>query len=155
MTSAQCLPVSSLLASLNITFVDLFILDVEKAENQVLRTFPFETVTVEVWAIEHNGDSEDEQFVEFMISKGYYYFDMLCDFVSDYIFVRKASEIYKKLNIPIAVENRTTLCEYKKEIYVNSNRNGFTPEHLRDLHHFPQLQYREVPVIHKKAKSYS
>lgn len=144
-TMTQCLPASSLFAAINVTHVDLFILDVEKVETKILQNFPFDKVSVDVWAIEHQNWSEDSKFAEFMINKGYYYFDVFCNEVPDYIFVRKASELYKSLNVPAEAENRTAVCPYKP--YRTRQNYTSSVELLRDLHHYPTLPYKDIPLV--------
>lgn len=51
--SVQCLPLATLLLALNITHVDLISLDVEGAEVGILRYFPWQRITVDVWLVEH------------------------------------------------------------------------------------------------------
>ncbi|KAA0196586.1 hypothetical protein HAZT_HAZT008248 [Hyalella azteca] len=51
--SAQCVPARSLFLALNVSHVDFFSLDIEMTEEAVLKVFPFEDVTVDVWVIEH------------------------------------------------------------------------------------------------------
>ncbi|XP_013412928.1 uncharacterized protein LOC106175455 [Lingula anatina] len=49
----QCFPIHSLLAAIGRNHVDYFSLDVEGAELDVLKSFPWEHVTVDVWTIEY------------------------------------------------------------------------------------------------------
>ncbi|XP_013412953.1 uncharacterized protein LOC106175473 [Lingula anatina] len=49
----QCFPIRSLLAAVGRTHVDYFTLDVEGAEIEILKSFPWEHVTVDVWTIEY------------------------------------------------------------------------------------------------------
>ncbi|XP_047736021.1 uncharacterized protein LOC108677661 [Hyalella azteca] len=145
LSSAQCVPVSSLLLALNITHVDFFVLDVEQVEEKILFYFPFEKISVDVWAVEHVTGYEDQSFIRFMISKGYYYFDALCAEVPDFIFVRKGSEIFESLQVPMEPTNRSAICHFKK---VRTRTNySLAVEDLRDLHHYPQLIYRDVPEV--------
>lgn len=51
--SVQCLPLGTLLLALNVSRVDLVSLDVEGAEEGVLRHFPWGRITVDVWIVEH------------------------------------------------------------------------------------------------------
>lgn len=51
--SVQCLPLGTLLLALNVSRVDLVSLDVEGAEEGVLRHFPWGRITVDVWVVEH------------------------------------------------------------------------------------------------------
>lgn len=47
-----CIPAEVLLKVLDVHQIDFFSLDVEGAEMDILRTFPFHKITVDVWAIE-------------------------------------------------------------------------------------------------------
>ncbi|XP_013396864.1 uncharacterized protein LOC106163737 [Lingula anatina] len=49
----QCFPIHSILAALGVTHVDYFSLDVEGAEVEILRSFPWEEITVDVWTVEY------------------------------------------------------------------------------------------------------
>nr|XP_053633921.1 uncharacterized protein LOC128689586 [Cherax quadricarinatus] len=51
--SVQCLPLATLLLAINITHVDMVSLDVEGAEEDILRHFPWDRITVDVWLVEH------------------------------------------------------------------------------------------------------
>jgi len=145
LTPAQCLPAASLLKALGVRRVDFFVLDVEQAERGVLEHFPFEEVLVDVWAIEHFTYHEDAEFTHFMVSKGYYYFDVLCSEVADYYFVRKGSELFAKMKVPLDKQNRTLICPYKEIIRRNTTYNSDAD--LIDPHHFPALEYRETPLV--------
>lgn len=145
-TSSQCVPVSSLLTALNITHIDLFVLDVEQVERMVLETFPFDMITVDVWAIEHFILIEDSEFVNFMVSKGYYYYDILCSEVADYIFVRKESDLFSALQVPANKQDRNLICQYKRVIRRNHTSPTLTSM-IRDPHHYPDMRYRETPEI--------
>ncbi|KAF2364022.1 Methyltransferase FkbM [Trinorchestia longiramus] len=180
--TAQCVPTRSLLIALNISHVDFFSLDIEMTEEPVLRSFPFDEISVDVWVIEHRvinadvklltepahltnytliemeqrgfsaaeikhrhdiiGVFEDKEFIHFMISKGYYYFDSTCAFIGDFVFVRKASEVYKMLKVPEKEENRTEICKFKKMLI--QPRTSYTHAEYRDPHHYPHLQFKEI-----------
>ena len=146
MSSAQCLPASSLLKALNVSHVDLFILDVESVEEKILDIFPYNEITVDIWVIEHSGDNEDQNFVRDMVRRGYYYLDMLCDYVADYIFIRKESKLFKKLKVPKRFENRTEVCLFKNETFRNGKPQSFDMRVVRDQHHYPELKFRNVKV---------
>ncbi|XP_013417716.1 uncharacterized protein LOC106178899 [Lingula anatina] len=49
----QCFPIRSILAAIGRTHVDYFTLDVEGAEIEILKGFPWDHVTVDVWTIEY------------------------------------------------------------------------------------------------------
>ena len=141
LSSAQCFPVHSLLLALNVSHVDVFILDVERVERNILENFPFDAITVDVWAIEHftMRMTEDVEFIRFMIGKGYYYLDVLCSEVQDYIFVRKKSDTFKRLAVPKEKIHRDKLCPFKS--YHNRLNYSMNERDLRDPHHFPSLVY--------------
>ncbi|KAK2712515.1 hypothetical protein QYM36_011267 [Artemia franciscana] len=73
----QCLPVYSILLAVNITTLDLFILDVEGVELEILKTIPFDLVEMAVFLIETHGKTEEWRNIthKFMNSKGYIYYD--------------------------------------------------------------------------------
>ncbi len=48
-----CFPIGSLLRSVGVSHVDYFSLDVEGPEMDILKTFPFDDVTVEVFTVEY------------------------------------------------------------------------------------------------------
>ena len=185
-SSAQCFPAEIILKSLNISHVDFFSLDVEKVEEKVLEHFPFDHITVDVWAIEHwaqynlpkdlaerysSGNLyqhksqhdmvlegfpredlelrhhvirlvEDQSFIAFMVNKGYYYFDSTCTYLGDYVFIRRQSKLFEKLNVPFNQWNRTEVCKFKplllKPPYL------FNETTFRDRHHYPQFEYKTI-----------
>ena len=183
---AQCLPAQTLLAALDVTHVDFFSLDIEGGEMSVLRNFPWNDITVDLWAIEHvptekwkklcgkvvfrsrnitlnqmikNTETpkneieevktlfnciEDIDLISFMITKGYYYLDVLCYPITDLIFVRVDSLIFKKLNVPQFALNRTTICADKH--LLAPDNTGIAPNlsEFRDWHHFPSIAYRDI-----------
>ncbi|XP_013395315.1 uncharacterized protein LOC106162547 [Lingula anatina] len=61
MSCVHCFPILSLLAAVGRNHVDYFSLDVEGAEIEILRSFPWNQVTVDVWTIEYavHGGSPD------------------------------------------------------------------------------------------------
>lgn len=183
--SVQCLPSQSLLLALNVTHIDFFSLDTEGGEFDMLKNFPWETVTVDLWAIEHIrwkewerlrgridyiesnmtlteklkapniskkeiydtltllSIIEDIDIITFMQSKGYYYFDVLCYSISDFIFIRKGSDLFKKLKVPMHALNRTSIC--KDKIVLTATHKYLRPEKkFRDSHHFPGIEYKEL-----------
>ena len=124
-----CVPLESILLALNVTHIDLFSLDVEGTEVGILKHFPFDRVTVDVWVIEHWGvnvqiktdklnttqylDVEDVEFIEFMENKGYYLFDVLCHGDTDYVFVHLTSDIIKPYGISRDKTKNRGICERK------------------------------------------
>ena len=83
---------------------------------------------------------EDQVFIKFMIDQGYYYFDTTCTYIGDYVFIRKKSELFAKLKVPLDQLNRTTICEYKEDML--TARYHFEPANLRDKHHYPNLEFK-------------
>ena len=59
----QCFDIYSLLLAINRTHVNYFSLDVEGAELPILKTIPFERITVDIFSVEYaslNNDNETE-----------------------------------------------------------------------------------------------
>ncbi|XP_068207403.1 uncharacterized protein [Palaemon carinicauda] len=154
----QCFPTLTFLMALNISKVDFFSLDVEGVEMDILKAFPFDRVAVDVWAIEHIGkpkndslfhradsangkpwEFEDPEFVAFMESRGYYLFDMFCNPIPDYIFVRRDSRVFRRLNVPENLWVRRGLC-FQKPKY-DANGYHFLKAIHRDRRHWPTLRY--------------
>ncbi|XP_066955577.1 protein Star-like isoform X2 [Macrobrachium rosenbergii] len=78
---AQCFPLASYLHALNVTTVDLMILDIQGHEWEVIQTLPFDRVTVRVMVVEYYNESpggminESEfspQFASYMKKLGYH-----------------------------------------------------------------------------------
>ncbi|KAK3880717.1 hypothetical protein Pcinc_014809 [Petrolisthes cinctipes] len=85
-TRVKCFPLYSLLLALNTTHVHFLSLDVEGAELQVLKTVPWERVTIDVICVEHRHIPEGSQALQnFLEEQGYILHASLGD---DYIFVR-------------------------------------------------------------------
>lgn len=144
-----------MLRSLNISKIDFFSLDVEGVESEILLHFPFDEIQVDVWIIEHffkdhekvlsrdeNADMiQDVDFTLFMESKGYYLFDLLCITLPDYVFVRRNSDIFRRLKVPKKFWKRRNIC----------NRKGFIgwddpvqlPD-LRDRIHYPNITFQII-----------
>lgn len=70
-----CMPLRSILGKFGVHHIDLWSLDVEGAELQVLETFDFSTVMVDVIVIEADGHdaAKDEAVIDLLKSKGYIY----------------------------------------------------------------------------------
>ena len=68
-----CRPLGPMLAMLGITHVDLWVLDVEGAELEVLQTVDFATITFDVIVVEQDGGNKakDEAVRALLRSKGY------------------------------------------------------------------------------------
>ncbi|KAK3866607.1 hypothetical protein Pcinc_027873 [Petrolisthes cinctipes] len=122
--SVQCLPLATLLLALNVSRVDLVSLDVEGAEEGVLRHFPWGRITVDVWIVEHvlpkpttsparqtyttppspiNVPSPehgiDAEFVSMFASHGYdlYTFSKKL-FIPNYVFILRSSIYHRAMN---------------------------------------------------------
>nr|XP_045620520.1 uncharacterized protein LOC123771839 [Procambarus clarkii] len=158
--NAQCFPALTFFLALNITRVHFFSLDVEGVEMGVLRSFPFDQITVDVWAIEHVSPSrnstprtqtssggssqqvswlEDPEFIAFMEARGYYLFDMFCNYIPDYIFVRRGSDVFKRLRVPERMWKRRGICLHKS--IWDEETKVFEPNLHRDKRHWPILAY--------------
>ena len=168
---ANCFPISSLLKAINISRVDLFSLDVETAEVEILKVFPFDQILIDVWVIEHfavikfpdvpleslkssdgslsvkslqlnNGDyHEDFDFVQFIESKGFYLFDMFCSTLIDHVFIRIESDLFRQLNVPNDLIKRYRICD-SKNVYLQNTPFANPDAQLRDKRHFPDLKFR-------------
>jgi hypothetical protein len=68
-----CRPLGPMLAMLGITHVDLWVLDVEGAELEVLQTVDFAKVSIDVITVEQDGGNKakDEAVRALLLSKGY------------------------------------------------------------------------------------
>ncbi|KAK2701765.1 hypothetical protein QYM36_019594 [Artemia franciscana] len=73
----KCVPVYSMLLAVNITTIDLFILDVEGVEMDILETIPFEKVNISVLLIEVHGKKKElrTKMHSYLVSKGYSFYD--------------------------------------------------------------------------------
>ncbi|KAK9817364.1 hypothetical protein WJX74_004113, partial [Apatococcus lobatus] len=67
-----CMPLSSILSKFGVTEIDFWSLDVEGAELQVLQTFDFSSVRINVVCIEADGhnSARDQEVIELMQSHG-------------------------------------------------------------------------------------
>ncbi len=71
-TEVQCFPLYSYLLALNRTHVDYLSLDVEGDELSVLRTIPFDKVTITVITVEFKHDAEGKDaLLDFLEGHGY------------------------------------------------------------------------------------
>ncbi|KAK7072740.1 hypothetical protein SK128_002640 [Halocaridina rubra] len=155
----QCFPTLTFLLALNVTKVNLFSLDVEGVEMDVLRAFPFDKITVDVWVIEHikpnenqtivsrssqvteeSWKYEDAELVAFMEARNYYFFDMFCHPIPDYVFVNRDSEIFKRLGVPNHLRIRRGLCFHKANW--EKDETEFILALHRDKRHYPRLRYK-------------
>ncbi|XP_068245097.1 protein Star-like [Palaemon carinicauda] len=77
-------PFYSILRAINVSFIDVFSLDIEGFEYKVLKTIPFEKIKVGVFVVEYTLMSEPrEEMVEFMDRLGY---KKIHDNKMDYVF---------------------------------------------------------------------
>ncbi len=68
-----CRPLSALLALFGITHIDLWVLDLEGAELEALKTFDFSAVSVDVIVVELDGGDEvkDQAVREHLLASGF------------------------------------------------------------------------------------
>lgn len=90
----QCFPLYSYMLALNVTNIDYFSLDVEGDELDVLKTIPFDKITIETLSVEfaHVKYGRDA-LKSFMESKGYYVESEVTHpnwLANDFIFVKKS-----------------------------------------------------------------
>uniref|UniRef100_T1IP60 Calpain catalytic domain-containing protein n=1 Tax=Strigamia maritima TaxID=126957 RepID=T1IP60_STRMM len=62
----ECFPIYSILLAANFTKIDYFVLDVEGFELPVLKTIPFQSVDIDVFAVEHYNNKKPEELKDFM-----------------------------------------------------------------------------------------
>ncbi|XP_047740355.1 uncharacterized protein LOC108672814 [Hyalella azteca] len=84
----QCIPLCSLLAALNMTRVDLLVLDVEGAEMDILRNFDFDEFDIQAIYLEWKNFEEHRKISEEIKSKGY---RLIKHGGEDFVFLKKAS----------------------------------------------------------------
>jgi len=72
-TVIPCIPFSSVLSKLGITHIDLWSLDVEGAELQVLETVDWKAVSVDVIVVEAPGydEAKDQAVIDLLLSQGF------------------------------------------------------------------------------------
>ncbi|XP_042222401.1 uncharacterized protein LOC121866771 [Homarus americanus] len=165
--TAQCFPAVTFLLALNVTRVHFFSLDVEGVEMGILHSFPFDRITVDVWAIEHIGSSnnvsvtapkntsvtssggssevsrfEDPEFIAFMEAQGYYLFDMFCHVIEDYVFIRRDSEVFRRLRVPRHLWRRRGIC-LNKTIW-DEHAEVLQLKLLRDSRHWPNIVFSDI-----------
>ena len=70
-----CVPLAALLSKLQVRHIDFFSLDVEHGELEVLRTFDFHSVHVNVLVVEADGVNEEKDYAvrELMLSNNFLY----------------------------------------------------------------------------------
>ncbi|KAK3856132.1 hypothetical protein Pcinc_037513 [Petrolisthes cinctipes] len=90
---AYCFPLYSYLLALNVTTIDVLSLDTQGSEIDIVKTIPWEMITVRLLVVELFGDNFPKDFTEYMKAKGY----VMLDRLHDYIFVRKDDPAYTRL----------------------------------------------------------
>ncbi|XP_068201731.1 protein Star-like [Palaemon carinicauda] len=92
----QCFPLVSYFQALNVSTVDVMILDIQGHEWEVIKTLPLDKVTVRVMVVEYYNDSDggrivegvyNPQFLDYMNKLGYHLLEF--EIESNYIMVLK------------------------------------------------------------------
>ena len=89
-----CFPFESFVLALNRPHVDFFSLDVEGVELDILKTVPFDRITIDVLAVEYALARNKTKYVELMRDRKYRVYDEVVvkqlpvTFAEDYIFVK-------------------------------------------------------------------
>ncbi|KAK2711142.1 uncharacterized protein LOC136025834 [Artemia franciscana] len=90
--TVSCFPFSTVLNKINITEVDVFFLDVEGQELGVLRTIPFQDISIHIIVVEYDGRADYlQQIREFLGAVGYELHDVFHSSwtLGDALFVQK------------------------------------------------------------------
>ncbi|XP_037795255.1 uncharacterized protein LOC119590652 [Penaeus monodon] len=105
--AVQCVPLATLLLAIGITHVDLVSLDIEGAEMGVLRHFPWDRITVDVWLVEHATEKDgfkkegenkyDSKFIKMFSDRGYELYSANDDATINYVFVLRSAQVYRRL----------------------------------------------------------
>lgn len=99
--TVQCFPLVSYLRALNMSTVDLLVLDMQGVEKDVLRAFlpSHPDLSVRVIVVELTADTPDLTFQHFMTTAGYTWVNQnQSAFVDDNIYVKRDDPIINKLN---------------------------------------------------------
>lgn len=97
-STAQCFPLITFLRALNVTQVDLLSLDLQGADKMVLRTLPWDDLTIRVIVVELTQKDSDQDFQDFLKMKGYLLINNpQKDFVEDHIYVKKGEVLLDNL----------------------------------------------------------
>ncbi|KAA0192444.1 hypothetical protein HAZT_HAZT007910 [Hyalella azteca] len=109
----QCLPLTSVLTALNITHVDLWVLDVEGAEMDILRSFDFKKFIVDVIYMEWKARPEHRTVAKEVEDFGY---RLIAREFEDLVLVRKGtvydpgvSYIIPEVNVSLTAEQQETV----------------------------------------------
>ncbi|KAK3856136.1 hypothetical protein Pcinc_037517 [Petrolisthes cinctipes] len=87
-----CFPLYSYLLALNVTTIDVLSLDTQGSEIDIVKTIPWEMITVRVLVVELV-NYQNTAFLEYMESRGY----ILVNYIVDYIFVRDGDPALTRL----------------------------------------------------------
>ena len=98
-TTVPCFPFETLMLALNRSHVDFFSLDVEGVELEVLKTIPFDRITVDTLSVEYvHGKQNKSVMAAYMDQQGFRMhkdINVVKEDVSfsaeDFVFVRKSS----------------------------------------------------------------
>ncbi|CAL4067528.1 unnamed protein product [Meganyctiphanes norvegica] len=94
--SAACFPLENYLTALNVTTVDVFSLDIQGGEFEVLKTIPWDRVHFRLIFVEVMRESLKNKIIEYMKSKGYLF---IVQMTEDYFFYNeKDTEISALVN---------------------------------------------------------
>ena len=95
-TMVQCFPLYSILLASGRTKIDIFSLDIEGAELDVLKTIPWGKVDIKVILVEFEHIKEGKNaLVDFLTSKGYTSLPYRKSWYQDIVFVKKDLEYNK------------------------------------------------------------
>ena len=73
----QMRPIADILSEAAVDHIDLFVLDVEGAEAEILRGFPFDRVSVGLWMVEANFEEDKREIRQILHENGYTHFSWL------------------------------------------------------------------------------
>ena len=95
-TMIQCFPLYSILLACGRTDIDLFSLDIEGAELDVLKTIPWTKVDIKVILVEYEHIKEGKKvLVDYMTSKGYTSLPNRKTWKQDIVFVKNGVKYNK------------------------------------------------------------
>ncbi|XP_065557904.1 uncharacterized protein LOC136025833 isoform X2 [Artemia franciscana] len=126
-----CLPMYTMLAASNLLNIDLFILDIEGLELDVLKTLPLEMLNIKVFVVEtYNGNHKLENFKAFFEKSGYTFHGVFTGGMhpEDAIFVKKNFYNPEKLN--------ATVIDFYKVVTGDWTLSKFNEDTLSLLKHY-------------------
>lgn len=88
LVTVECFPIRIYLKALEVTVVDLVILDLQGPEKNVLLNFPFEEVYVKVFIVESSDDEKFDYELELILIKKNFVL-IACDYETNYVFINK------------------------------------------------------------------